>query len=117
MYDAGNLPEEHVWMLAVNTKSVAIGFFEVAHGQEDRCYVTPREVFERALLCGASCIIIIHNHPSGVSTPSCGDDVITKMIADSGRLISVELLDHVIVGNGDFYSYKQSCERMLKATD
>lgn len=63
------------------------------------------EVFRGALLANASSIICVHNHPSGECEPSKGDNEITKSLVHAGCLLQIKVLDHVIIGNGQYYSY------------
>lgn len=105
MYDADNLPEEHMWLLALNMKCRLIGVFDVAHGFVNGCYVTPREIFTRACVCGAGRIVVVHNHPSGDQTPSKEDDRLTKRIVETGKMLGIELIDHIVIGKNVFYSY------------
>lgn len=93
--------EEHVYMIALNTKSKPLGVFKISHGAVDQSICSPREIFIRALLCGASGIILAHNHPSGDVTPSKEDMMVYKRIKEAGGLIGVNLLDNIIVG--DYY--------------
>ena len=76
-----------------------IGLFEISRGTGDTSVANPREMFIRALLCGANKIILIHNHPSGNPEPSHSDITVTKRVKECGCLLGVELLDHIIVGN------------------
>ena len=69
--------------------------------------ITPRELFIEALQKSAVYIIIIHNHPSGDPTPSRDDLLITKRIFDAGSLIGIELLDHIIIGNNCYMSFRE----------
>lgn len=96
--------EEYVYMLSFNTKGKLLGVFEITHGTVNYSVISPREIFLRALLCGASNIILIHNHPSGDVHPSDIDITITKTIRKLGKTLYIPLLDHIIVGNEDFYS-------------
>lgn len=101
------LAEEHVYALALNSKNVIVGVFNISHGTVNSSLVSPREVYIRLLLCGAVHYILVHNHPSGVSNPSTEDDQITERLKCAGTLIGIELLDHVIIGN-DYYSYVEN---------
>ena len=74
-------------------------------GTLDSSLVHPREVFKLALLNNAAGVIIMHNHPSGVTLPSKADDATTTAIAETGNTIGIPLLDHLIVGESDYYSY------------
>jgi DNA repair protein RadC len=75
-------------------------------GSLDITVAEPREVFERAISLKASGIILIHNHPSGDPTPSKQDVELTVKMFDSGRILGVDVLDHVIFGNGEIYSFR-----------
>lgn len=100
------LVEEYVYILCVDTSLVHIhGIFEVSHGSVDSSIVSPREVLIRALLCGTSSIILLHNHPSGSLIPSREDIAITERIKNACDLIGISLLDHIIIGDG-YYSMK-----------
>ncbi len=115
MYDAERLPEEHIWLLALNNKFKLIGTFEVAHGLVDKCIVSPREIFVRACISGASAIVIVHNHPSGEILPSEADDAVTKQICNAGRLMGIQLIDHIIIGAyAGYYSYSDEKNPILK---
>jgi DNA repair protein RadC len=70
--------------------------------------VHPREVFKRALMQNANSIILAHNHPSGDTTPSSNDMLITKRLNEAGILLGVSVLDHIIVGaHGKYKSFKE----------
>ena len=92
-------PEEYMYMICMNTKNKIIGVFEISHGTVNASLVTPREVFQKALLANAVSIILMHNHPSGDSTPSRQDIEITTRLTEAGKIIGVEVLDHIIVGD------------------
>ena len=106
LYNMSSLTEEYIYLLAVDTKNVPVGVFEVSHGTVDCSVVSPREIFMRALLCGAAKIILVHNHPSGNVNPSSEDIRITERIKQAGELMGIVLLDHIIVGDGVF-SFKE----------
>lgn len=97
--------EEYMYMFPCNTQTEIIGVFELSHGTVNSTVITPREVFMKALLVGAASIILVHNHPSQNVTPSSEDIKVTKRIKLAGGLIGIELLDHVIIGNG-YYSMR-----------
>lgn len=92
-------PEEYMYMICMNTKNKIIGVFEISHGTVNSSLVTPREVFQKALLANAVSIILMHNHPSGDCTPSRQDIEITKRLTEAGNVVGVEVLDHIIVGD------------------
>jgi DNA repair protein RadC len=92
-------PEEHLYMICMNTKNRIIGVFEISHGNANSSIVGVREIFQKALLANAMSIIVMHNHPSGDTTPGREDIEVTKRIAEAGKIIGIELLDHIIVGD------------------
>ena len=92
-------PEEYMYMICMNTKNKVIGVFEVSHGTVSSSLVSPREVFQKALLANAVSVIFLHNHPSGDPAPSREDIEVTKRLVEAGKLLNVEVLDHIIVGD------------------
>ena len=76
-------------------------------GSLNSSIVHPREIFKRAVLQNAASIIICHNHPSGDPTPSQEDINTTKRIYDAGKILGIELLDHVIIGDNKYTSLKE----------
>lgn len=92
-------PEEYMYMICMNTKNKVIGVFEISHGSVNSSIVTPREVFQKALLANAVSIIVVHNHPSGDPTPSREDIEVTKRLVEAGKVVGVEVLDHIIIGD------------------
>lgn len=98
--------KEHFWVITVNTRN-RVRFVElVSLGTMNASLVHPREIFRRAIIRGASSIILGHNHPSGNTEPSEEDLRITRRIVDAGKVIGIEVLDHVIIGLTD-YSFKE----------
>lgn len=93
--------EEYLYMLCMNTKLRLIGVFELSHGNVNSSIFSVREIFQKALLANAVSVIFIHNHPSGDCKPSIEDIRVTERAIEAGKLIGIEVLDHVIVtGNG-----------------
>ena len=92
-------PEEYMYMICMNVKNKVIGVFEISHGTVNASLVSPREVFQKALLANAVSVILMHNHPSGDSTASREDIDITKRLVEAGKIIGVEVLDHIIIGD------------------
>lgn len=105
MLDLQHMAEEYMYLLTLNAKCDLTGIFEVAHGTVSVCPTTPREIFSRALLVGATHVILIHNHPSGHPEPSSEDLNLTKMVKQAGKLIGIELIDHIIIGDNCFFSF------------
>ena len=92
-------PEEYMYMICMNTKNKVIGVFEISHGTVNSSLVSPREVFQKALLANAVSVIFMHNHPSGDCTASREDIDITKRLVEAGKIVGIEVLDHIIVGD------------------
>ena len=102
--------EEYAFMLAYDTKKVLIGVFEISHGTINTALLSNREIFMRALLIGAANIIIVHNHPSGNILPSEQDRNICKKIMDAAKLLEIPLDDFIIIGSGEYYSFRKENE-------
>ena len=92
-------PEEYMYMLCMNTKNKVIGVFEISHGTVNSSLVSAREVFQKALLANAVSIIVMHNHPSGECDPSREDIEVTKRLIEAGKVVGIEVLDHLIIGD------------------
>lgn len=90
--------EEHMYMLCLNSKLRLNGVFEISHGNVNSSIVGTREVFQKALLGNAVSIILMHNHPSGDCTPSRQDIDVTKRLVEAGKIIGIDVLDHIIIG-------------------
>lgn len=99
--------EEYVYLLALNTNQKLLGIFEISHGTVNCSTSNPREIFIRALLLGATNIVLAHNHPSGSITPSKSDILATKRIKECGELLGIPLLDHIIIIKNGYNSMKE----------
>ena len=106
VFHSRELPEEHVWLLTMNTKLRVTAIFELSHGTVDMALVTPREVFMRALLTGSTSVAIVHNHPSLDEIPSKEDECIAKRLREAGDTLGVSLIDFIIVGD-NYFSFKE----------
>src|SRR5438105_4378918 len=100
-------PAEVFAILCLTTKHRVIAYHEVSRGTLDTTLVHPREVFKAALLANAAAIILAHNHPSGDPTPTADDIEVTRRLAATGQVIGIEVLDHIVVGDGRYYSFKE----------
>lgn len=98
--------KEHFLSILLNSKGEVLEIDTVSIGELSATVVHPREVFNRATKRSAASIILAHNHPSGDPTPSTQDVETTKRLVECGRLMGIKVLDHVIIGNGDFSSLK-----------
>lgn len=92
-------PEEYMYMLCMNTKNKIVGVFELSHGTVNASIVGTREAFQKALLANAVSVIFMHNHPSGDPAPSKEDIEITKRLMEAGKIIGIEVLDHIVIGD------------------
>lgn len=107
VFDAGALPEEHLWCVAVDTKCHVLGLFEVSHGATNWSAASPKDVFKRVLLCGGVGFFLVHNHPSGDVHPSKEDNQMTRKMHKGGEILELTLMDHIIIGDKDYYSYAE----------
>ena len=90
--------KEHFFLISLNTRN-KVKFVElVSIGTVNASLVHPREVFRRSIITGATSVIICHNHPSGDAEPSQEDINITKRLIEAGKIIGIEVLDHIIIG-------------------
>lgn len=101
------LRQEHFVCLYLNTKNQVIHKQTVFIGSLNSSIVHPREVFREALRRSAASIICLHNHPSGDPTPSREDIEVTKRLSECGKLIGIEVLDHIIIGDKRYVSLKE----------
>lgn len=93
--------------LCLNTKNHVVNIGTVSVGSLNASIVHPREVFKTAILSNSASIILAHNHPSGDPTPSKEDIGITHRIKEGGKILGIDLLDHIILGDdGNFISLK-----------
>ncbi len=96
--DMAHLTRERVRVLYLNAQNMLILDDHVGDGSIDEAAIHPREVIRRALDIGATALILVHNHPSGIPEPSRADIDITNRIAEAGRLLGIVVHDHVVIG-------------------
>lgn len=101
------LPEEYMYMVCMNTKLDMTGVFEISHGNVNSSVVGTREVFQKALLANAVSVVLLHNHPSGDSTPSREDIKVTERLMKAGNILGIDVLDHIIIGRPGYTSLKE----------
>lgn len=99
--------EEYLYMLCLNTKNAITSVFELSHGSVNSSIFSVRETFQKALLANAVNVIFLHNHPSGDCTPSREDVEVTKRAAEAGKILGVDVLDHIIIGDILYSSLKE----------
>ncbi|WP_318246398.1 RadC family protein [Rossellomorea aquimaris] len=107
MNDMRFLAQEHFVCLYLNTKNQVLHKQTIFIGSLNASIVHPREVFKEAFRRSAASIICIHNHPSGDPTPSKEDIEVTKRLVECGRIIGIDILDHLIIGEKKFISLKE----------
>ena len=101
----GDLPYEEFWMLILNKANKILKRVRISEGGVSGTVVDPKKIYKIALDHHSSSLIIGHNHPSGNIQPSEADHKITKKIKECGILLDIAVLDHIIVGNEQFYSF------------
>ena len=102
---------EHFIALYLDGAHQVVSYSTISIGTATTAIVHPREVFQRAILVGAVAMVVAHNHPSGILTPSNEDYKVTERLKDAGTLLGIKLLDHVIVSDVAHLSIIDSCSR------
>lgn len=109
MAEMAVLDQEHLKALLLNTKNEVLGIREIYVGNVNSSVVRPAEVFRPAVRDNATSVIVVHNHPSGDPTPSSEDVSITRNLIEAGKMMAVEVLDHLVIGSGNrFISLKEA---------
>lgn len=99
--------EEYLYLICVNAAMKPTGIFEISHGTVNKSFCSPREIFQKALLCNTTGIFLAHNHPSGNTTPSKEDIETYRCIRSACNLMNIPIYDNIIVGY-TFYSFKEN---------
>jgi DNA repair protein RadC len=99
--------KEHFKLILLNPRNKIIGISTISMGTLNASLVHPREVFKDAITHSAASVVLAHNHPSGDPDPSEDDIKITKKLVDSGKLLGIEVLDHIVIGKNNFSSFKE----------
>jgi len=119
VYDAfKNLHEtdrEKFYAIHLDTKNNVIGVDMVSQGSLNSSQVHPREVYKPAILNSATSVIFVHSHPSGESEPSVSDKEITRQLEQVAEVMGIEVLDHVIIGRDEYYSFADKGELCKKS--
>ena len=115
VFNTDILPEEHLYLLAINSKGNVNGVFEVSHGGVSDAYFNPGSIIKRALLVNARSVIVAHNHVSGDCFPSTEDIAACRRLKEACKIIGIDLADFLVVGknridnnSGSFYSFRQN---------
>jgi len=107
MADMGLLDQEQLRVVLLNTKNQVISVPEVYRGSVSTSLIRVSEVFREAVRENCPAIIVVHNHPSGDPTPSQEDVQVTEQMVNAGRLLDIEVLDHLIIGQQRYVSLKE----------
>lgn len=107
---------EDFMILLLDRSNLCLGISRVARGTVSSCLVDPKIVFATALKAKASGIILAHNHPSGIETPSVQDKRLTKKLRDGGDLLDIAVCDHIIVTPHSYYSFVDDGEMPFDGT-
>lgn len=100
--------KEQFVVILLNNKNKVIGTEVVSEGSLSSSIVHPREVYAPAILHHAAAIMVAHNHPSGDPKPSTEDAEVTRVLVRSGKVLSIPMIDHVIIGDGNYYSFLEN---------
>jgi len=100
-------PQEELWVLTLNTRNAVTGLHTIYRGSVNSSQVRVAEVFRPAIVANAPALIIAHNHPSGDPTPSPDDVAITRALVEAGKLLDIQILDHLVIGCARFISLKE----------
>jgi DNA repair protein RadC len=106
-FEMTGLEEEHLHVFLLDTRNHVLDILEVYKGSVSSSQVHVGEVFKPAVRRNASAIIVAHNHPSGDPTPSPDDIAVTRAILQAGKLLSIDVLDHIVFGEGKWVSMKE----------
>jgi len=98
---------EIVKVVLLNSKNIIMKIKSISFGGTNSANIDPKDVFMDAIKSGAPKVILIHNHPSGDSTPSKQDNIFTNKMEEAARLLGIQLLDHIIIGNDTYTSIRE----------
>ncbi|OCS88440.1 RadC family protein [Caryophanon tenue] len=107
MEDLTGLQQEHFLVMYLNVKNHVLHKEVVFIGSLNASLVHPREIFRNAIKRSAASILVAHNHPSGTTTPSPEDLDVTTRLVEVGKLVGIEVVDHLIIGDYDYLSLKE----------
>jgi DNA repair protein RadC len=106
LYEMSALEREHLRVLLLDTRNQLIKMVEVYRGSLNSSFIRVGEIFREAVREQAAAIILAHNHPSGDPTPSPEDVAVTRTVIEAGKILDIEVLDHIVLGQGRFVSLK-----------
>ncbi len=100
--------QENLIVMLLDNKNKVIDTKTIFKGSLNISIAHPREIFKYAVINSASRIILVHNHPSGDATPSLNDEQITNQMVTTGEIIGIPVIDHIIIGNNKYYTFKEN---------
>lgn len=103
----GVYDREHIVALYLNCKNQLVAIEETSIGTTSSCLVSPKEIFKTALLSNAAGVVLTHNHPTGDPTPSDNDIKFTHELISAGKILGVDVVDHIVIGEGKYVSLKE----------
>ena len=106
-YEMSALEQEHLRVILLDTRNRVLEIVEVYIGSVNSSQIHVGEIFKAAIRRNAPALIVVHNHPSGDPTPSPDDVVVTRAIVQAGKLLDVDVLDHMVIGQGRWVSLKE----------
>jgi DNA repair protein RadC len=106
-YEMSALEQEHLRVILLDTRNRVLEIVEVYIGSVNSSQIHVGEIFKAAIRRNAPALIVVHNHPSGDPTPSPDDAVVTRAIVQAGKLLDVDVLDHMVIGQGRWVSLKE----------
>ncbi len=106
-FEMSALEQEHLRVILLDTRNHVLDIVEVYHGSVNSSQVRVGEIFKAAVRRGAPALIVVHNHPSGDPTPSPDDVAVTRAFVQAGKLLDVDVLDHLVIGQGKYVSLKE----------
>lgn len=107
MYEMAGLVQENLWVILTDTRNRVMSIEKLYQGSLNASTVRVAELFRAAIIRTAACILVVHNHPSGDPTPSPEDIALTRAVVQAGRLLDIQVLDHLVIGRGRFVSLKE----------
>ena len=107
MYEMMAFTQENLWVILVDTRNRVMSIEKIYRGSLNSSMVRVGELFKAAVQRSAASVLIVHNHPSGDPSPSPEDVALTRAAIQAGKLLDIEVLDHLVIGAGKFVSLKE----------
>jgi DNA repair protein RadC len=106
-YFIATLDHEEMWVVLLDARNRVMSLVQLYKGSVNSSQVRIGEVFRQAIIDNAPAIVVAHNHPSGDPTPSPDDIVVTRALVQGGKLLDIQVLDHIVISNGRYVSLKE----------